>query len=466
MPAYKESKLTVVKLGGSVIGYNCENIPLIIKRIKNIREKDCAGPVVVVSAPKGITDEALKIGEKYANGSKVDLSNLWNPYVEAMNNFMKEPYRSEFKTELLSCKEKVGNSLGQVVANKRFVDVNRARILGYSGEILAAIAIDYIINSHELEACHMPLENWPIVTDKNFENASFLYGDSRERLPYLREQLEKGKIPVIGGFIGVTKDGLETTYERGGSDRSAANLGILLDEAYDVVIDFEKDEVVMSANPKVVKDRIGVVRNMSYNEVKLAGPFGMSIVDPIAIKDIETAGLGIKLVVTNFKNPEYITTIQKESNNGGDPVKIDTGRENCAIFEFDKKARFPLEYHINRVKKYYDYVELTPSPDVARFLFPDSLYFKKNEEELKSLTDINSVSYEFGAVALIGDKMQEAADVAATAFGAIKGKDITVYGGDLPGPTLISGRASRILMIVKNKDVNNCIRIIHNEMKK
>src|SRR3990170_6092084 len=153
-PAYKESKLTVVKLGGSVIGYNCENIPLIIKRIKNIREKDCAGPVVVVSAPKGITDEALKIGEKYANGSKVDLSNLWNPYVEAMNNFMKEPYRSEFKTELLSCKEKVGNSLGQVVANKRFVDVNRARILGYSGEILAAIAIDYIINSHELEACH------------------------------------------------------------------------------------------------------------------------------------------------------------------------------------------------------------------------------------------------------------------------------------------------------------------------
>lgn len=32
----------------------------------------------------------------------------------------------------------------------------------------------------------------------------------------------------IGGFIGKTIDGLETTYERDGSDRSAADLSIIL----------------------------------------------------------------------------------------------------------------------------------------------------------------------------------------------------------------------------------------------
>jgi aspartate kinase len=34
----------------------------------------------------------------------------------------------------------------------------------------------------------------------------------------------------MGGFIGKTIDGLETTYERGGSDRSAADIAMLLND--------------------------------------------------------------------------------------------------------------------------------------------------------------------------------------------------------------------------------------------
>jgi aspartokinase len=125
-----------------------------------------------------------------------------------------------------------------------------------------------------------------------------------------------------------------------------------------------------------------------------------------------------------------------------------------------------LERCLTRIKRYYDYVELTPSLDVARFLIPDGSYFKKNEEEIKNLVNTSSVSYEFGAVALIGDSMQEAVDVAATAFGAIKGKNITVYGGDLAGPSLISRPMSRLMIIVKNENVENCIKIIYDEIKK
>ena len=38
---------------------------------------------------------------------------------------------------------------------------------------------------------------------------------------------------TIGGFIGKTIDNVTTTFERGGSDRTAADLGILFHKKYE-----------------------------------------------------------------------------------------------------------------------------------------------------------------------------------------------------------------------------------------
>ena len=55
---------------------------------------------------------------------------------------------------------------------------------------------------------------------------------------------------------------------------------------YDTIIDLEKDSSVVSADPKIVKYDLEQVNELSYNEARLAGMFGMKIVDPIAIKEI------------------------------------------------------------------------------------------------------------------------------------------------------------------------------------
>ena len=107
----------------------------------------------------------------------------------------------------------------------------------------------------------------------------------------LEQILDKNDVVSIGGFIGKTKDGIITTYERGGSDRTAADLGILFHKKYDTVIDLEKDSSVVSADPKIVKEELEEVNELSYNEARLAGMFGMKIVDPIAIKEILENGV-------------------------------------------------------------------------------------------------------------------------------------------------------------------------------
>ena len=91
--------------------------------------------------------------------------------------------------------------------------------------------------------------------------------ESREKARHFFELIEKNSVVTIGGFIGKTVDGLETTYERGGSDRSAADVAILLNENYKTELDFEKDNAVFSADPKIVKKELDSIKFLSYNEV-------------------------------------------------------------------------------------------------------------------------------------------------------------------------------------------------------
>ena len=64
--------------------------------------------------------------------------------------------------------------------------------------------------------------------------------------------------------------------------------------------------------------------------------FGMNILDPIAIKEILENGISLPIVITDIRNPEKITTIEKKATNGnGHPIKIITGKKNCAILRIE-----------------------------------------------------------------------------------------------------------------------------------
>jgi len=281
--------LTIAKFGGSALGVDGAKIPLIIERIVQLRKKSKV--VCVFSAPLtnyegkniSMTDVAIRISKNYASSNPVDIDVLINVYLDIFKKYLSNEYRQQFSEDLERFHKMVIISLKQVSENRRFVDVSRARILAYSGEIVISYLMNYILKSNNVESEVITIDKWPIVTDDNFEAASFMIDDSRKHLDHLLVSIQNKGIVCMGGFIGKTVDGLETTYERGGTDRSAADLAILLSPYYDVVIDFEKDNAVLSADPKIVSDNLHYVNSLSYNEAKLAGMFGMKILDPVAI---------------------------------------------------------------------------------------------------------------------------------------------------------------------------------------
>ena len=79
----------------------------------------------------------------------------------------------------------------------------------------------------------------------------------------------------MGGFIGNgdTTDGIVTTYERGGSDRTAVDMGILLHKKFNLSINFEKDFAVYSSDPRIVKFFGSMINELSYNKLHLCTTF-------------------------------------------------------------------------------------------------------------------------------------------------------------------------------------------------
>lgn len=95
-------------------------------------------------------------------------------------------------------------------------------------------------------------KDWPIITDDRFSNANPLRTPSIQRIRrYLKPLLTDGIVPVIGGFIGKTRDGRISTLGRGGSDTTALLLAKALD-AMEVVL-VTNAPGIMSGDPKLLK---------------------------------------------------------------------------------------------------------------------------------------------------------------------------------------------------------------------
>lgn len=465
--------VTVAKFGGSALGVDGILIGKVIKRIEQLKEKTKV--VAVFSAPLityqeklySMTDVAIRVGRSYASSNPVEIEVLREVYERIATEQVSNQYYQEFLAHLDRFYRQVIISLKQAAENRRFVDVIRSRTLAYSGEITMSYLMDYIMRSHGINSDHVDIEKWPIITDDNFEAANFMIEESRRNDSHLLDLVERNEIVCLGGFIGKTVDGLETTYERGGSDRTAADTAILLHGRYEMKVDFEKDSAVLSADPKIVKSGLENIQCLSYNEAKLAGMFGMKILDPVAIKEILDNNLDIPLVITNMTNPSDTTIIQRnpplQDDFNNSLVKIVTGKKNCAIVRIESIAASYLVASLEKDKQYHDFVKLSPyrhdDVEICRLLFLDADYVKKQERHIRAYYPKVEIVYGRGVVTLIGDMMWHMPNIASTASSTVGEHGINILNLDAQEET------SRILIVVEDKGTNvgDAVKAIHSK---
>ncbi len=466
------ANLAVVKFGGSAIGPDGLSIPIIIQRINEIK-KD-AKVVAVFSAPltiqdgktRSLTDVVLELGRNAENNQSINLDAVRGAY-EKILELVSDDYQEDCKNIINSNLEKSAKALEEAKQKGEFADEIRSKALAFSGEILMSHVMNYILKSQGIKSGTVSYENWPIVTDNNIESTNFLYSESLEKIGHLEELVNENEVVTIGGFIGKTVDGITTTYERGGSDRTAADLAILLHKKYDARIDFEKDSSVVSADPKIVGEGLSDVKQLSYNEARLAGMFGMKILDPIAIKEILENGVDMPIIITNMKDPQKATTIlRKPTNENGHPLKIVTGKKNCAIVRIETEAASSLLESLDKEKRYSEFIVLSPFTkdgiEFSRLLFLDGEYVKRNEKYLLGFDSLATITYNRGVITLIGDEMWRVQQIASKASAKIGEAGLNILNMDAQEET------SRIIIVVEDSgdNISKAISAIHSERSK
>ncbi len=466
------TKLIVTKFGGSAIGPNGNTIPTITDRIIELRKESKV--LAVFSAPltmdnekkRSLTDVVLEQGRKAENGTKANLELVRSTY-EKILHLINDENKEKCKKAIESYLEMAQKALDEAYDKREFADEIRSRALAFSGEILMSHVMNYILRSKGLKSDAVSYDEWPIITDHNIESTNFLAAKSRERLEKTEELVRENDIATIGGFIGKTVDGVTTTYERGGSDRTAADLGILFHKKYDTSIDFEKDSSVVSADPKIIDTGLTEVDQLSYNEARLAGMFGMKILDPIAIKEIVENGVDIPIIVTNMRDPSKTTTIKRSPDNKeGHPIKIVTGKENCAIFRIETANVQKLLTSLDKDKRYSEFIILSPftkdGMEFSRILFLDGDYVKRNEKYFLGFDSLAKITYNRGVITLIGDEMWRVQHVASRTSAKIGEAGLNILNMDAQEET------SRIIIIVEDSEGNirKAISAVHEEKSK
>ncbi|WP_028307305.1 aspartate kinase [Desulfitibacter alkalitolerans] len=185
------------------------------------------------------------------------------------------------------------------------VDLRELDMLMSCGEIISGILLSSSLKNMGYPSCFLTGLQAGIITDTEHGNASILRIDPQRVIGELQED----KIVVVAGFQGVSETGEVTTLGRGGSDTTAAALGVALNaEAVEIYTDVDG---VKTADPRLVNNT-KTLEQVTYSEVCQLAYEGAKVVHPRAVEIAMQRNIPLKIKCTFNDNPGTLI-----SSNGG-----------------------------------------------------------------------------------------------------------------------------------------------------
>ncbi len=169
------------------------------------------------------------------------------------------------------------------------------------GETISSVAMAGALRSAGLNALALTGRQAGIITDDDFGNARILRIASSGLLRILHQD----QVAVVAGFQGVTEKGDITTLGRGGSDITAAALGVALQA--EMVEIFTDVNGVKTADPRLVPEArtLGIA---SYEEINELAEQGAEVVHPRACQLAMAGNVPFRIRSTFNQHPGTIVT--------------------------------------------------------------------------------------------------------------------------------------------------------------
>ena len=263
--------------------------------------------ILVVSALRNITDQLLECASLAANNQedyKKIFKYISERHLELLSNLVEEknnPLAYGSVKKILHELYKTLHSIQYLRDNDLYI----LDLVASFGEQLSATILAAYLNS--LFPARFVDARQFIITNNHFTNARVLYEESSHAIQNYFDQFfkqeEEYTVPIVTGFIGMTKDKHATTLGRDGSNYTLAVLGAALNAR---VIEIWSDvDGVYSADPKLIPSSV-VQPTLSYIEAEELSNFRVKVIRSAIIPQLIEKN--IPMYVKNTFNPTAVGT--------------------------------------------------------------------------------------------------------------------------------------------------------------
>lgn len=338
--------------------------------------------------------------------------------------------------------------------NDKFRVNNKASqdLLMCCGEIISSVVMCNDLYNEGINAVPLTGGQAGIITNDQYTDAQYIDIDTTKIIAIINE----GKVPVITGFQGITKEGFFTTLGRGGSDTSACILGVALNaKEIDIYTDVDG---IMTADPRIVKDA-SLINEITYNEVFQLADHGAKVIHPKAVSLAKKGNIPvlIKNTMSDCKGTLIKDTISEEEK------RFISGITHLS-------NRIQIRVRLSENKNIYGYRNLLDilaknkiSLDLIN-IFPAHQIFTIDGSEKDKLTYLlNSHNINFTAIedcstiAIVGVGMVGVPGVMARIINTLANNDIEVL--------QTTDSHMTIWCLIETENLTKAINLLHNEFK-
>ncbi|HEY3040347.1 MAG TPA: aspartate kinase [Pyrinomonadaceae bacterium] len=321
------SNITVMKFGGTSV----KDAKAFDRVGQIIHERNHAGLVIVVSAMSGVTDALIASVRIAARAGAAPAIQTLEEHLERHLQVARGlGVRSRRKIERLVADSR-RDIIGELNKAHRSRSTGSREVLDSvtsHGEQLSANLLVVILKERDLAASYVDARRC-ILTDHKHGNAQPLFPQTFHRMQAeLHPILQKKRIPVMGGFIGASRNGATTTMGRGSSDFTATIISAALG-ARETQIWTDVDGI-LSADPHLVPTAI-TVPQLSFAEALELSRFGARVLYSRTIHP--AMGQKIPISVRNSLAPSKVGTLICEAPKQAGIVKILAHKPNVTTIE-------------------------------------------------------------------------------------------------------------------------------------
>jgi aspartate kinase len=289
----------VVKFGGTSVG----DADAICRAADVVASRVHRAPVVVVSAASGTTTELLAIAEQAARGQLIgalrSVEHIRERHVAMCEVLLANaPTGADTTNEIAAMCDEVA-SLAEALTTLGHITPRSLDAVAAFGEQMSSLLVTEAFRARGIPAQHFDAREVIVTSDHFNEAEPNLEAISDRARDRIAPMVRSGVVPVLGGYIGATANGVTTTLGRGGSDYTASLLGAALG-ADDIEIWTDVDGM-LTADPRVVSDA-KLIAQIRFDEASELASFGAKVLHPNTIAP--AVRRGIPVYIYNTRNPQ------------------------------------------------------------------------------------------------------------------------------------------------------------------